>query len=44
MATTMPLSVPNSMTPANAASAQTKPVRRIRRIARNSAGLISPIE
>ena len=40
----MPLSVPSRITPANAASAQTNSVRRIRRIAPNSAGSINPIE
>jgi hypothetical protein len=44
MATRMPLSVPMTITPTNAASAQRNSVRRMARILRNSAGWMSPTE
>ena len=44
IATTMPLSVPNASTPRQAASAQLNSIVRTLRMARNSAGWISPTE
>jgi hypothetical protein len=44
IATTMPLSVPNASTPAQAITAQRNSIVRTLRMARNSAGWISPIE
>ena len=44
IATTMPLSVPNTSTPAQAASAQRNSIVRTARMTRNSAGSISPTE
>ena len=44
MATTMPLSVPNTSTPRQAISAQRNSIERTLRMARNSAGWISPTE
>ena len=44
IATTMPLSVPNTSTPTQAISAQRNSIVRTLRMARNSAGWISPTE
>jgi hypothetical protein len=44
IATTIPLSVPNTSTPAQAISAQRNSIERTERMAWNSAGLISPTE
>ena len=44
IATTMPFSVPNTSTPTQAISAQRNSIERTSRMARNSAGWISPTE
>ena len=44
MATTMPLSVPKTSTPRQAISAQRNSIVRTLRMARNSAGWMSPTE